>query len=57
MLVAIVLSVVIVIVILGAIGVILFMKKVFLRNSNKIATVEKATDEERTNKDDQIELP
>jgi hypothetical protein len=33
------------------------MKKVFLRNSNKIATVEKATDEERTNKDDQIELP
>jgi uncharacterized membrane protein YqiK len=55
--VAIVLSVVIVIVIIGAIGVILIMKKVFLRNSNQIAVVKKATDEEQTNKDDQIELP
>jgi uncharacterized membrane protein YqiK len=57
MLVAIVLSVVIVIVIIGAIGVILIMQKVFLRNSNKIAVVKTATDEEQTNKDDQIELP
>ena len=54
MLLAIVLSVLIVIVIIGATGVILIIKKVFLRNSNKIATVENATDEEQTNKVDQI---